>query len=445
MRSPRLAIIGDDLTGTAISAAQFANHGIQSFVFVAPPLEHNVTPAYEKVFSGQGVVGINTNTRLLDPSNARTVVFYTVQFLVHQGYNFFVKFFDSNLRGNIAAEIGAACDALHISRTIIIPGTPQAGRVVKNGLLLINGVPIHFTHFALDPLNPIQTPNVTDIIAFSHATIAHITISNAYFKRLLTAPAHVTSQLLFQRYIYKLWRKNNILLFDAPNMKAIEITVANLLPLFANEKHVLICGSLGLVTALSNIISRSASLCDDVLLSKKRKTNKILIVSGSASSRTLQQLRLLKNIGVPIICLDVSCLESQAYINNTAYFLNEILKAKSVAVLTSALDRAQIRKGKIALKGDLSKISVSIAEVTKKVIENMADINELTLIVIGGLTAYNVLEKLGIKCLKIKEEKNMITYTSSYSGPYEEMQIATKGGAAGNKVALKEVIASVMF
>ena len=65
------------------------------------------------------------------------------------------KKIDSTLRGPIAAELSAIHEALPDRRLIVCPAYPQLGRTVRDGKVLVHGVPVDQTDFARDPRWPV--------------------------------------------------------------------------------------------------------------------------------------------------------------------------------------------------------------------------------------------------------------------------------------------------
>lgn len=62
--------------------------------------------------------------------------------------------FDSTKEGNIGPVIDAILEKYNIPYTIICPSLPVNGRTVKDGCLLVNGVPLHESHMRNHPVNP---------------------------------------------------------------------------------------------------------------------------------------------------------------------------------------------------------------------------------------------------------------------------------------------------
>jgi uncharacterized protein YgbK (DUF1537 family) len=70
---------------------------------------------------------------------------------------------DSTLRGNILPEFEAILAEFPESQIMYAPAYPAMGRTVRGGLLYVDGIPVHQTPFASDPLNPIASSHVPSI------------------------------------------------------------------------------------------------------------------------------------------------------------------------------------------------------------------------------------------------------------------------------------------
>jgi uncharacterized protein YgbK (DUF1537 family) len=77
---------------------------------------------------------------------------------------------DSTLRGPIGACLGALLTAIPERPLVYIPAYPALGRTVRDGVLLVNDVPVSQTVFASDAGNPVRSSIVAALLApgFAH-------------------------------------------------------------------------------------------------------------------------------------------------------------------------------------------------------------------------------------------------------------------------------------
>lgn len=115
------------------------------------------------LFSGAGVVVINTATRHASPADAAKCMADWVTF---DGPVF--KKTDSTLRGNIGPELTALTAR---GPVVYIPAYPALGRTVVGGRLLVDGVPVDETAFAHDPHNPVRSAKISELFESDEVTI----------------------------------------------------------------------------------------------------------------------------------------------------------------------------------------------------------------------------------------------------------------------------------
>jgi uncharacterized protein YgbK (DUF1537 family) len=142
----QILAFADDMTGALEVGAKFAAHGIEALVHTA--------------LSEAPVQVIDTETRHLTASAAAD----RIRSFTRAGVDLIYKKTDSTLRGNIGSELGALAEA-YPDRTIgYAPAYPALGRTLRDGILYVDGVPVHQTTFGRDELNPVQTSAVRELI-----------------------------------------------------------------------------------------------------------------------------------------------------------------------------------------------------------------------------------------------------------------------------------------
>ncbi len=155
-------VVADDLTGANATGARFARLGMRVGT-VAP--EH-APPAMDDY----DVVVANLDSRQLAPEHAADRVGDLIGAVWPVGL--VVKRTDTTLRGNVGAELEAAWRAVRARtpnrvrvRALFVPAFPGSDRVTADGQQLLDGLPLERTELALDPLNPMTTSDVAEIVA----------------------------------------------------------------------------------------------------------------------------------------------------------------------------------------------------------------------------------------------------------------------------------------
>jgi uncharacterized protein YgbK (DUF1537 family) len=71
-----------------------------------------------------------------------------------------LKKIDTALRGHVGAELEAAIDVVGAEEGFVLPAIPAVGRTTVGGVQLFDGIPMHATAFAADPLHPVSESEV---------------------------------------------------------------------------------------------------------------------------------------------------------------------------------------------------------------------------------------------------------------------------------------------
>ena len=153
---PTLLILADDLTGANDVGAQFAKRGIRSIVLVEPDVA--------ELPSDYDVVVVNTESRHLSPQTAAERVHRIAELGVRAGARHFFKKTDSTLRGNIGPELKALMETLGERTIPFVPAFPETGRTTRGGIHFVHGIPIAETEFARDPLSPVPSSSVAEVL-----------------------------------------------------------------------------------------------------------------------------------------------------------------------------------------------------------------------------------------------------------------------------------------
>lgn len=144
--------LADDLSGALDAAAAFHRAGRSVRIALTPE-------AWARAGSGE-IVGFTTETRNEAPEAAAAAVARAIAFGSAREGRLIYKKIDSTLRGPVAAELSALEAALPDVRILFSPANPHAGRTVRDGILLVHGVPVAQTDFASDPASPVTESSI---------------------------------------------------------------------------------------------------------------------------------------------------------------------------------------------------------------------------------------------------------------------------------------------
>lgn len=129
-------IIADDLTGACDAGVHFAMRGLRAQVLIGPDVD--------ATWQAQ-VISWNTYTRCSEASSLAARLELAVKLARDSRPTLLMKKIDSTLRGPIGLEIAWILEKLELPLAIVAPASPQAGRLVWEGRVLLRG-----SNFAMD-------------------------------------------------------------------------------------------------------------------------------------------------------------------------------------------------------------------------------------------------------------------------------------------------------
>ena len=145
---PELLIVADDITGALDTGVQLVKRNIPVRILLDPGCADWDSPDYP-------VLALAPETRRLSPAGAYRAAASIFQQARGLGIPYIYKKTDSALRGNIGAELQAMADAFGNEPICFAPAFPAAGRVTRDGIHSINGVPVADSPFGQDPFTPV--------------------------------------------------------------------------------------------------------------------------------------------------------------------------------------------------------------------------------------------------------------------------------------------------
>jgi uncharacterized protein YgbK (DUF1537 family) len=267
-------IIADDLSGATDTGVQFSRRGAR--VLVCTDCEDMPFPRYED----WDVVVVNTHSRNMPPRAARREVARAYNWLVHAGWPPLYKKVDSTLRGNLAAELEEML-ALGAGRIVLAPAFPLAGRTVEDGILRVNGIPVHETELGRDGLSPVKSAMLRDYFGTAVGPVATLPLA-----ALRREPRGAEDE------IQEAWRQGaRLLLTDSATQEDLALLAR---AITSSWGEVVVAGSAGAARELAN------PLCPGGHPSAPPPTvatGPVLVIAGSRQEATRQQLEVLRKRG----------------------------------------------------------------------------------------------------------------------------------------------------
>lgn len=155
-----LLVVADDLTGANDTSVSFADRGYRTSLLMDPEaLAESTTDDAE-------VLALSTDSRAAG-EEARSRTARVVHAGVERGFDRLYLKVDSTMRGSVQHQVRGALDAgdgHDGALAIICPAYPAMGRTIVDGMLYVHGEPVHRTASGRDPVCPVTSPVMTDLV-----------------------------------------------------------------------------------------------------------------------------------------------------------------------------------------------------------------------------------------------------------------------------------------
>lgn len=376
-----LGIVADDFTGASDAASFLVQQGIKTYLF-------NGTPVEERFETDENIaIVIALKTRTEETRLAVQQSIEALEWLKNNGASqFYVKYcstFDSTKEGNIGPIIDAVLEKYNIPYTILAPALPVNGRIVKDGHLIVNGVPLHETHMRFHPLTPMWDSDL---------------------EKLMEPQGKYPSL----KINYELLEKENEEILQVVKDFSKKHNHFYIIPDYFEEKHAekivelfgdlqLLTGGSGLMTALGKKYKKEIDHVPDQI--KSSTEGKAIILAGSCSQATLSQIDEFKNNGGKSIKIHPMNLLNGTQTKEEIW--NEVQKIEDDAVLVYSSDKPE--NVKEAQKLGAEKVSYLLEQTTAFIASMAVENGYNRVIVAGGETSGAVTKKLGYDSYLIGE------------------------------------------
>lgn len=170
-----MVVVADDITGAAEMAGIAFRLGLRAHLQLCSPSNTQQLLPPPSTGRGRGWVSIlATDTRGMSEDEAVAETRHIATKLFKVGA---FKKTDSALRGHVVAELTTLMETIGYQRAVYMPANPSKDRIIKDGVYLIKGVPIHETAFSYDPEFPAKTSVLRE--RFPDAENHHIIMPDA--------------------------------------------------------------------------------------------------------------------------------------------------------------------------------------------------------------------------------------------------------------------------
>lgn len=392
----RVLIMADDFTGALDTGVQFSNYGVKTVVTSDLEFEFGETTDQLEVLV------FNTETRYLNKSEAYEVIKKIALKAKEENIPYIFKKVDSALRGNVASELRALSDVLEDVSIPFIPAYPEQNRFSREGILLIDSIPVSESVFGQDPYEPVTESHIPSLLLKEADLKTYITKKYEIppkEERILLIETHSDEEMLSLG--------NELLMNDALN-----ITV----------------GCAGFAKALAKIIFKNRDTTpNDIKLP-------LLIVCGSVNPVTKKQIVFAEVNGFERISLAIEQLWDKQYWDTVKgqENIHQYLKIEQPFMFETFGNVSIDQVYQLPDQGNelRFRIGQSLGYLVKNLLSNGI---KRTILFTGGDTLYQSMRVLGVTEIKPLKELFPGIVLGSIDFKDEKHYVITKSGGFGDE------------
>jgi D-threonate/D-erythronate kinase len=421
----RCLLIADDLTGGADAGVQFAKQGRKTLLL--PLCREGAGPLAAQ--PPQDVLVINTITRGVPPAEAHGILSGLLKRFTLNQFPILYKKIDSTLRGNIGSEIDAILRETNLPLCFLAPSYPEQGRVLVDGIMMVGGKPLALTETARDAASPVRESRPCELLGeqtslpIGTITLTQVAAGKESLRRAVEGERRAGRR---------------ILIFDAASRQDLAAIAEVALSM---ETVPLLAGSAGLAGEVARILAPG-----QIATGPERHCSfrHVLVIGGSASAVTHEQLQRLQDGGIPSFELPRGLVSGTCKAGT-----------QGQRQLSRLLGRA-LAGGNVIFRAFTERWTGNddgTAPIPQRIIGVMADVafealrevridaDDVALVLTGGDTALAVLQLLDYEGIELEEELLAgIVRGTLRGGPWSGLTIVTKAGAFGKEDALVRIV-----
>ncbi|MGM0213408.1 four-carbon acid sugar kinase family protein [Enterococcus sp. AZ109] len=405
----KLLVIADDFTGALDTGVQFSKQGVKTLVSTNTDLE------YSDLDESIEVLVMNTESRYLSFEAAYQQIQMIIVSAQQAKIPHIYKKVDSALRGNISAEIKAVLDTSHQKVIPFLPAYPEMKRVLIDGNLYIDQVPVAESVFAADPYEPVTESNVL---------------------RRLQQEADIEAQLIQGDIIPK--EAKGVLVFDAETDETLMQQVKAL------EKAELLSITIGCAGFAKVLAKRLFPNGQPLAYSLK---NPLVVICGSVNPITKKQIEHAESKHYPRISLSPHQLLSLEYWKSsegqkelqtylTLMDKHPLLVFETLSEKTTESLTVYSQENNLPASAYRFRIGQSLGSLTQAL---WTKHSENTFLFTGGDTLFQSMNVLGVNKIEPIAEISPGVVLSTIEWNKKNRQVITKSGGFGSEELFEEI------
>ncbi len=436
-----VGIAADDLTGANDSAVQFARIGWSTRLVLgdlAGPEAGGATGS-EEVDDPRRAVSLVTDARPMSPEDAREATASAVAALRSAGVDHLYLKIDSTMRGSIPAQVAGALQAWSRGHpgalAVVCPAYPPMGRTVEDGILHVGGVPVADTAIGTDPVTPVRTSAMADLLPGSTSVVGDLAGLGveALAERIREADGATGDDGSGNPV-----GAGGVVVIDARTEHDLKVLAQAVVAL---GPHVVPVGSAGLAVAMAQAWGRTGDPSARPEETPGSGTGTVLVVVSSLNSVSRDQADALAagTASEDIAVLAPGLAELTDTTSSPTAWLADALPAHGelppVVLLLSPVDR-----------GATQDVAVQVAQSLAEVAQALLERDRVgALVLVGGDGARAVLDRIGATSIKVAGTvQEGIPIGRIEGGPAEGLSVVTKAGGFGPPDALAEVVSALV-
>ena len=378
--------IADDFTGASDAASFLVKGGLPTQLFNGIPSKPLPPDSPARAL----VIALKTRTQEREAAVQDSLK--ALAWLKEQGVShYYVKYcstFDSTPSGNIGPIADAALDFVDARYTLLCPSLPVNGRIVAEGHLYVNGVPLHKSPMKDHPLTPMWDSYIPSLME-PQSRYRCLTLEEG----CLSYPREAVESLLLN----KADSLNLSRFYVVPDYQS-DRNGEQIAGLFGHLP--LLTGGSGLLEPLARQLaehtrgSAENSYC--------RTEGPALLIAGSCSKATLSQIAAFQKQGGVSAKLDPSSLLRQPVDQAVDQLWEFVAAHRDEPVLIYSSDTADhVREAQ--KQAGSAPISSLLEEASALLTERAVAQGYRRLIIAGGETSGAITKKLGLDSYQIGE------------------------------------------
>lgn len=378
-----IGIIADDVTGGTDVAVACRRQGLRTGIVFGTPAPGSIDPSWD-------VAVVALKTRTIPAPDAVAQSLSAAAELQDSGADqLYVKYcstFDSTPDGNIGPVLHALAELVGAARVITTPSSPEHGRTTIGGQLRVNGVLLEESPMRNHPLTPMRDSDLVRLLDGQLPEPASSVIpldvvrrgADAVAEARASAPASI-------RY----------LLPEAVTDEDL-VTIAR-----AAVADRLWGGGAGLAGALAQVISDNRS---DTAASAPvpDARGRAVVLAGSCSQRTLEQIAAMTDAGRPAYRLDALRSQNPSVLAADALTWFDALDSPDAPLVYASLPPEQLRI--VQQRLGVAESAAILERALSLVAQGLRDRDVTRFIIAGGETSGAVVAALGVAAGEIGAE-----------------------------------------